>query len=108
VTIDRVELVREVDGEEVFDVLVEGPLEFDLLLLQNDVFAVLAEGTFPPGRYEGIRLILESRGGPGNPGGGGFPGGAGPPQVQTVEPNRIVVDDSTFPLMVPSGDRTGI
>jgi len=100
VTIDRVELVREVDGEEVFDVLVEGPLEFDLLLLQNDVFAVLAEGTFPPGRYEGIRLILESR--------GGFPGGAGPPQAQTVEPNRIVVDDSTFPLMVPSGDRTGI
>ena len=98
VTIDRVELIREVDGGEKIEVLTDESQEFDLLELQNDLFAVLGEGTFPEGDYAGVRLIVAH----GNPGRG--IGG----NIVNDAPNRIVFGSDEYPMAVPSGSQTGI
>ena len=84
VTIDRVQVVRIVDGEDVIDTIIDQPQEFDLLTLQNDVTAVLAETELEPGDYAGLRLIV----------------------ADTA--NRIIIGPDSFPLRVPSGPQTGI
>ncbi len=56
---------------------------FDLLKLQNGVFAALAVGTVPPGHYDQVRLML----GPGS---------------------NVIVGGVTYPLDIPSGLQTGL
>ncbi|MDP8225069.1 MAG: DUF4382 domain-containing protein [Candidatus Lernaella stagnicola] len=62
------------------------PTTYDLLALQNNVFAVLAEEELPFGDYSEIRLILECDGDSGG---------------------EIVIDGETYPLKVPSGCQSG-
>jgi hypothetical protein len=56
---------------------------YDLLTLQNGVFATIGMGEVPAGRYTQIRLML----------------GSG---------STVVVDGVTYPLTVPSGLQTGL
>ncbi len=96
VVIDRVELIRHEGDEDVFVVVNDEDQEVELLALQNDVTVVIGEGTFPPGTYAGMRLILV----------GGKPGGGKPPRP--VGDNRIVIGGETFRLTIPSGAQTGL
>lgn len=96
VVIDRVELIRNEGDEEVFVVVNDEDQEVELLALQNDVTAVIGEGTFPAGAYAGIRLILV----------GGKAGGGPPPRP--VGDNRIVIGGETFRLTIASGAQTGL
>ncbi len=56
---------------------------YDLLTLQNGVFAALGQATLPAGHYTQVRLVL----------------GAG---------STVTVDGITSPLQIPSGMQTGI
>ena len=56
---------------------------YDLLTLQNGVFATIGSAVIPAGHYSQIRLLL----GPGS---------------------DVVVDGTTYPLTVPSGLQTGL
>lgn len=97
VTVDRVEVFRGEAGSEVRETLVDVPAQYDLLLLQNGVTAVLGTGEFPAGEYSSIRLIVapDSR-----------------DDIETLPAdelnNYIVIDGVPYPLIVPSGAQTGI
>jgi len=92
----RVEALREVNGVEQWEVVSRGEREFDLLTLQNDRTAVLADSFLPVGIYTELRLFLAE--------GGGSPIGA--PGFRS--PNRIVIGDESYPLKVPSGEQSGL
>ena len=92
----RVEALREVNGVEQWEVVSRGEREFDLLTLQNDRTAVLADSFLPVGLYKELRLFLAE--------GGGSPIGA--PGFRS--PNRIVIGDESYPLKVPSGEQSGL
>lgn len=97
VTIDRVEVFRTGPMGEVKETLVSTPAQYDLLVLQNGVSAVLGTGEFPPGDYSSIRLIVaaDSRS-----------------DIDTLPAdelkNYIVIDGVPGALIVPSGAQTGI
>jgi hypothetical protein len=97
VTIDRVEVMRPGSAGEVTEVLVSTPAQYDLLVLQNGVSAVLGTGRFPPGEYSSIRLIV---------------GTNTPEEIDTLPAdqlkNHVVIDGVSYPLVVPSGAQTGI
>ncbi|MEC9488577.1 MAG: DUF4382 domain-containing protein [Halanaerobium sp.] len=63
VTLERVDVVRLVDGEQVvetikeFDITNEKESKFDLLALRFDE-ALLGQATLPPGTYKQIRLVV--------------------------------------------------
>src|SRR5262245_30499727 len=58
VTIDRVDVFRMVNGQEVQETLVDDSQQWDLLELQNGVEAVLGEAQLPAGDYTSIRLVV--------------------------------------------------
>jgi hypothetical protein len=106
VTIERVDVYRKVEtgGEEdetgtkvVRETVTSVPGQYDLLSLQHGVEAVLGGGSFPPGLYKSIRLIVakdtkdDIRNLPAD-------------QLK----NYIVIDGVAHPLRVPSGAKTGI
>lgn len=132
VTIDRVEARREVDGtapptaarrdgrggrdgegqgdgkdergkddgqddNDVVEIVAAVPGQYDLLELQHGVEAVLGSGQFEPGHYHSIRLILarDTR-----------------DDLETLPAdalkNYVVVAGTPYPLVVPSGEQTGI
>jgi hypothetical protein len=97
VTIDRVEIFRQDGTGEVQETLVSTPAQYDLLVLQNGVSAVLGTGEFPEGDYTSIRLIV----------------GTNTDEETDTLPadqlkNYIVIDGVPYPLIVPSGAQTGI
>jgi hypothetical protein len=92
----QVEVRRVTDSGSEWVVLWRGDREFDLLELQNERTAVLADNLLPVGTYDEIRLILAE--GSGSPiGGPGF-----------RSPCEIVIDDETHPIKVPSGEQSGL
>lgn len=97
VTIDRVEVFRDEAGTEVRETLTDVPAQHDLLELQNGVAAVLGTAQFPTGTYRSIRLIVaaDSR-----------------QDIATLPAaelnNYIVIAGTAYPLIVPSGQQTGI
>jgi hypothetical protein len=109
VTIERVDVYRVVDaaseeGEEdeggtkvVKETVSSTPGQYDLLELQHGVEAVLGGGTFPPGLYKSIRLIVSKD---------------SKKDLKDLPAdqlkNYIVIDGVAHPLVVPSGAQTGI
>ena len=81
VTIERVELL---DTTGTAFVLLDEPVEYDLLELQNGTSAVLADSDVPLGAYSQIRVIVN-------------------------EDAHVVWDDLTTSILkIPSGPQTGI
>lgn len=97
VTIDRVEIFRTEGGTEVRETLVDVPAQYDLLVLQNGITAVLGGGQFPAGDYTSIRLIV---------------GADSKQDIQSLPAdqlkNYLVIDGSAYALVVPSGAQTGL
>jgi hypothetical protein len=83
VHINRVEVNNSADAESGWVVISEPDERFNLLELVNGANVVLGEADLEEGTYEQIRLILGSD-------------------------NTIVIGEDSFPLMVPSGQQTGI
>lgn len=83
VHINRVEVNNSADAETGWVVISEPNERYNLLELVNGANVVLGEADLEEGTYEQIRLILGSD-------------------------NNIVIGDDSFPLMVPSGQQTGI
>lgn len=95
-TVARVEVRRVTDSGSEWVALWRGRREFDLLSLQNERTAVLADNVLPVGTYDEIRLILAE--------GGGSPiGGPG-----FRSPCDIVIDGESYPIKVPSGEQSGL
>lgn len=97
VTIERVEVLREVDGADVKSTLSSQPGQYDLLELQHGVEAVLGQGQFEPGLYHWIRLVVardSKRDMARKP-------------ADTLK-NYVVASGVPHPLVVPSGENTGI
>ena len=92
----RVEVRRVTDSGSEWVVLWRGDREFDLLSLQNERTAVLADNLLPVGTYDEIRLILAE--------GSGSPIGA--PGFRS--PCNIVIDGESYPIKVPSGEQSGL
>lgn len=85
------------DDNDVVETITSVPGQYDLLELQHGVEAVLGGGSFEPGRYHSIRLIVarDSK------------------QDRETLPaealkNYVVVAGEAYPLVVPSGEQTGI
>ena len=85
------------DDNDVVETITSVPGQYDLLELQHGVEAVLGGGSFEPGRYHSIRLIVarDSK------------------QDRETLPaealkNYVVVAGEAHPLVVPSGEQTGI
>jgi hypothetical protein len=85
------------DDNDVVETISSVPGQYDLLELQHGVEAVLGGGSFEPGRYHSIRLIVarDSK------------------QDRETLPaealkNYVVVAGEAHPLVVPSGEQTGI
>jgi hypothetical protein len=92
----RVEVRRLTDSGSEWVVLWRGDRQFDLLALQNERTAVLADALLPVGIYDEIRLVLAQ--------GGGSPiGGPG-----FRSPCDIVIDGESYPIKVPSGEQSGL
>lgn len=92
----RVEVHRVTDDGGEWVALWRGRREFDLLSLQNERTALLADNVLPVGTYDEIRLILAE--------GGGSPiGGPG-----FRSPCDIVIDGESYPIKVPSGEQSGL
>ncbi|MFU8861626.1 MAG: DUF4382 domain-containing protein [Cyclonatronaceae bacterium] len=83
VHINRVEVNNSADAESGWFVISEPDERYNLLELVNGANVVLGEAELEEGTYEQIRLIL------GND-------------------NNIVIGGDSYPLMVPSGQQTGI
>jgi len=66
-----------------WQVLAAEPGTYDLLSLRNGVFAQLATSSLPAGHYEQVRLLL-------------------------AEGSTVVVDGVEYPLVIPSGLRSGL
>lgn len=85
------------DDNDVIETIASVPGQYDLLELQNGVEAVLGGGSFAPGRYHSIRLIIarDSK-----------------DDRETLPAellkNYVVVEGLPYPLVVPSGEQTGI
>jgi hypothetical protein len=92
----RVEVRRVTEGGSEWVVLWRGEREFDLLALQNERTAVLADAHLPVGTYDEIRLILSE--------GAGSPIGA--PGFRS--PCDIVIDGESYPIKVPGGEQSGL
>ncbi len=92
----RVEVRRVTDTGSEWVVLWRGDREFDLLSLQNERTAVLADNVLRVGTYDEIRLILAE--------GSGSPIGA--PGYRS--PCDIVIDGVSYPIKVPSGEQSGL
>lgn len=97
VTIERVEVLREVDGAEVRSTVASQPGQYDLLELQHGVEAVLGQGQFEPGLYRWIRLVVarDSK------------RDIAQKPADALK-NYVVVAGVPYPLVVPSGEQTGI
>ena len=97
VTIESVEVSRMENDVEVKETVASVPGQYDLLDLQHGVEAVLGSGEFPAGDYKWIRLMVA---------------GDSKHDIRTLPAeelqNYIVVEDTPYPLVVPSGTRTGI
>lgn len=97
VTIESVEVIKDVDGEDVHETVTSVPGQYDLLELQHGVEAVLGGASFAPGDYHSIRLVVASD---------------SRHDRRTLPAdllkNYIVVDGVPYPLEVPSGEQTGI
>jgi hypothetical protein len=106
VTIERVDVYRKVEtgGEEdesgfkvVRETVTSVPGQYDLLALQHGVEAVLGGGTFPPGEYKSIRLIVAKD---------------SKEDIKNLPAdqlnNYIVIDGVPHPLRIPSGAKRGI
>ena len=97
VTIESVGVFKTVDGQEVHETVTSVPGQYDLLDLQHGVEAVLGGGEFAPGDYHSIRLFVarDSK-----------------HDIKTLPAdqlkNYIVVEGVPYPLLVPSGEQTGI
>jgi len=97
VTIDSVEVFRTSNGVDVHETVASTPGQYDLLELQHGIEAVLGTAQLTPGLYHSIRLIVphDSR-----------------HDIRTLPAdqlkNYIVVDGKAWPLVVPSGEQTGI
>ena len=85
------------DDNDVVETITSVPGQYDLLELQHGVEAILGGGAFEPGRYHSIRLIVarDSK------------------QDRETLPaealkNYVVVAGEAHPLVVPSGEQTGI
>ena len=70
------------EGDERWITLVEDGGTHDLLKLRNDITAVLGEQAIPAGEYTELRMI--------------------------VSEGNVVVDGTTYPLIIPSAAQTGI
>jgi hypothetical protein len=97
VTIDGVEVARMVDGKEVRETVESTPGQYDLLELQHGIEAVIGGGSFPPGDYHWIRLDVARD------------------TKHDIDHlpadqlnNYITVAGTPYPLVVPSGEQTGI
>lgn len=97
VTIESVEVLREVDGEDVHATVTSVPGQYDLLELQHGVEAVLGGASFEPGEYHSIRLVVSND---------------SKHDRRTLPAdqlkNYIVVGGTPYPLEVPSGEHKGI
>ena len=97
VTIESVEVFLTVDGQEEHRTITSVPGQYDLLELQHGVEAVLGGAEFAPGDYHSIRLIVSRD---------------SKHDIQTLPAdqlkNYIVVNGTPYPLVVPSGEQTGI
>lgn len=97
VTIESVEVFRTTDGVDIHETVAATPGQYDLLELQHGVEAVLGTGQFTPGLYHSIRLVVarDSK-----------------RDMKTLPAdqlkNYIVIDGTPYPLVVPSGEQTGI
>ncbi len=97
VTIESVQVIKDVDGEDVHETVTSVPGQYDLLELQHGVEAVLGGASFAPGEYHSIRLVVSND---------------SKHDRKTLPAdqlkNYIVVDGTPYPLEVPSGEHTGI
>ena len=97
VTIESVEVFRTTDGVDVHESVASVPGQYDLLELQHGVEAVLGSGQFVPGLYHSIRLLVSRD---------------SKHDMKTLPAdqlkNYIVVEGTPYPLLVPSGEQTGI
>lgn len=71
------------DSTSAWTVLTTTPATYDLMALQNGMFATIATGNVPAGRYTQVRLKI----------------GTG---------STVVVDGTSHPLEVPSGEQSGL
>jgi hypothetical protein len=83
VHINRVEVNNSTNAETGWVVISEPDEQYNLLELVNGANVVLGEAELDEGTYRQIRLILGSD-------------------------NSVVIGDDTFPMIVPSGQQTGI
>ncbi|MHC4579785.1 MAG: DUF4382 domain-containing protein [Planctomycetota bacterium] len=95
-SVARVEVRRVTERASEWVDLWRGEREFDLLALQNERTAVLADALLPVGTYDEIRLVLAE--------GGGSPIGA--PGFRS--PCAIVIDGESYPIEVSSGEQSGL
>jgi hypothetical protein len=79
---DSLETDATADSAGGWEVLSDQTVTYDLLKLRNGVFTTIAQGLAPAGHYTQLRLKL----------------GAG---------SNVVVDGTTYPLVVPSGMQSG-
>jgi hypothetical protein len=82
VTISSVAIARDADDDAEWLMLAEEPQRFDLLTLQDDVTAILADAALDPGAYAQMRLIVDEA--------------------------EVVLGDDVQSLFIPSGEETGI
>jgi hypothetical protein len=72
----------EIETDGGWLMLAEDAQSFDLLTLQDDVTAALGGGLLAPGRYNQLRLVVDSA--------------------------HVVIDGATEPLTIASGSQTGV
>jgi hypothetical protein len=82
VTISSIAIARDADDDAEWLMLAQEPQRFDLLTLQDDVTAILADAALDPGAYAQMRLVVDEA--------------------------AVVIGDEVEPLFIPSGEETGI
>ena len=81
ITVERMEIIRSSDGEHI--TLMDTPASMDILQIDANNPVILSTVGVQPGTYEQLRLILSAE-------------------------NTIVVDGEEFPIIIPSGEQTGV
>jgi hypothetical protein len=81
ITVEKIEIIRSSDKEHI--VLSETPQSMDILSIDANNPVVLSDTSVAPGLYDQLRLILSAE-------------------------NTITVDGETFPIIIPSGQQTGV
>lgn len=81
ITVERMEIIRSSDGEHI--TLMDIPKTMDILQIDANNPVVLSTVGVQPGTYEQLRLILSAE-------------------------NTIVVDGEEFPIIIASGEQTGV